>query len=242
MSTECLLLATGALALAGFVQGMTGFGFGMTAMALLPLVLGLTESQAVVTLTSTAACLLMAAVTLRHVPWSSLRLLALGTMAGVPIGFSLLESLPRTAVTRVLGLALCLMALFELLVARRTGVRWPRWLQPFVGLASGTLTGAFNIGGPPLVGYIYSQPWSKEEHVAGLTAVFLSGGLIRVALLLTYNELPPEAWTAAGWGLAPMLGAIVCGNRLLRRIPQQRLRAAVFTVLLFLGGRYLFTA
>lgn len=242
MSTESLVLTTAVIALAGFVQGLTGFGFGMTAMALLPLALSLTEAQAVVTLTSTAACLLMAAVMLRDVPWSRLWLLALGTMAGVPLGFSLLESLPRTAVTRALGLTLCLMVAFELLVVRRSEFRWPRWLEPLVGVVSGILTGAFNVGGPPLVAYIYSQPWSKEQHVAGLTAIFLGGGLVRVTLLLMHKELPPEAWTSAAWGVPPMLAALLCGNRLLDRIPQRQLRLGVFTVLLILGGRYLLAA
>lgn len=242
MSSETLLLVIAVLALAGFVQGLTGFGFGMTAMSLLPSIMGLVTAQAVVTLTSTAACLLMAAVTLRDVPWSNLRWLWLGTVAGVPLGFSLIESLPRGIVTRVLGLLLCSVVVFEFLMARRTSWRWPRWLEPLVGLASGTLTGAFNIGGPPLIAYIYSQPWSKEKHVAGITAVFLSGGLIRVALLLSYNELPSEAWSSAGWALAPMMAAIVFGNRLLRRIPQKQLRAGVFVVLFVLGSRYLFAA
>jgi uncharacterized protein len=240
MTAETLVLTVAVLTLAGFVQGMTGFGFGMTAMSMLPSILGLVAAQAVVTITSTAACLLMAAVTLRDVPWSSLRWLWLGTVAGVPLGFSLLESLPRTMVTRVLGVLLCSMVLFEFAVTRRTSLRWPRWLEPIVGLASGTLTGAFNIGGPPLIAYIYSQPWSKEKHVAGITVVFLSGGLIRVGLLLSYNELPQAAWTSAGWALLPMLAAIVFGNRLLRRIPQRQLRAGVFSVLFVLGGRYLF--
>jgi uncharacterized membrane protein YfcA len=240
MSTGTLLLATAALTLAGFVQGLTGFGFGMTAMALLPFVLGVVEAQAVVTLTSTASCLLMAAVTVRHVRWSDVWRLWLGTVTGVPLGFLFLESLPRPLMTRVLGLVLCMMVLFEFTLARRSRLRWPPWLAMIIGLSSGILTGAFNVGGPPLVAYLYSQPWSKEEHVASLTAVFLSGGLIRVAMLLSYNELSPEIWTSAGWAVVPMLAAILCGNSLLVRVPEKKLRAGVFTVLLFLGGRYLF--
>ncbi|MGH7134344.1 MAG: sulfite exporter TauE/SafE family protein [Pirellulales bacterium] len=239
MSNDSLLLAVTALALAGFVQGLTGFGFGMTAMSLLPLVVSLVDAQAIVTLTSTAACLLMAAVTLRDVPWSELPRLWLGVVAGVPLGFGVLESLPPVTVTRALGLMLCLMVLFEFLVAHRRSIQWPPWLEPVVGIVSGALTGAFNIGGPPLVACIYSRPWTKEKRVAGLTAVFLSGGLVRVALLLKYHELPREAWSATAWSLAPMLLAILCGNRLLRRVPERPLRAAVFGVLLFLGVRYL---
>lgn len=239
MPIETLILATAALALAGFVQGLTGFGFGITAMSLLPWVLGLDEAHAVVTLTSTAACLLMTAVTMRDAPWRRLFLLAICTAVGVPIGFWLFELLPRSIVLRVLGLTLCSMVLFELLVVRRIGWRWPRWLEPFVGIGSGVLTGAFNVGGPPLVAYIYSQPWSKHEHVAGLTAVFISGGLVRVVLLFAHRDVPPDVWKATAWSLGPMLAAIVLGNRLLAIVPQERLRVGVFAVLLLLGGRYL---
>lgn len=241
MTTDSLLLTTAALSLAGFVQGLTGFGFGMTAMSLLPLAVGLTDAQAIVTLTSTAACLLMAVVTLREVPWSDLPRLWLGTVVGVPLGFTVLESLPRTAVVHALGLMICLMVLFEFFVAHRRSIQWPRWLEPIIGVASGTLTGAFNIGGPPLVACIYSRPWPKEKRVAGLTAVFLSGGLIRVSLLLGHHELPREAWLASAWAIVPMMIAIVGGNRLLAHVPDRPLRTAVFTTLLFLGGRYLFS-
>lgn len=242
MITNSLLLAILALSLAGFVQGLTGFGFGMTSMSLLPLAVGLTDAQAIVTLTSTVACLLMAAVTLRQTPWSDLPRLWIGTVVGVPIGFAVVEALPRTAVTRALGLVICLMVLFEFFVARRRSIQWPRWLEPVIGIVSGMLTGAFNIGGPPLVACIYSRPWPKEKRVAALTAVFLSGGLIRVSLLLRYHELPPEAWSATAWGIVPMMIAIIAGNRLLAHVPDRPLRAAVFTTLLFLGGRYLFSS
>lgn len=241
MTTDSLLLAILALSLAGFIQGLTGFGFGMTSMSLLPLAVGLSDAQAIVTLTSTAACLLMAAVTLREVPWSELPRLWIGTIAGVPLGFAVLESLPRTTVTRGLGVTICLMVLFEFFVAHRRSIQWPRWLEPVIGIASGMLTGAFNIGGPPLVACIYSRPWPKEKRVAGLTAVFLSGGLIRVSLLLRYQELPREAWLATAWAIVPMMIAIIGGNRLLTHVPERPLRTAVFATLLILGGRYLFS-
>lgn len=238
MTTEELLLAIAALSLAGFIQGLTGFGFGMTAMSLLPLAVALTDAQAIVTLTSTAACVVMATVTLRDAPWSDLWRLAMGTMAGVPLGFAVFEWLPRTAVTRALGLMICAMVLFDYFVAHRRSIAWPRWLEPLIGIASGVLTGAFNIGGPPLVACIYSRPWPKEKCVAGLTAVFLCGGVVRIVLLLRYHELPGEAWSTAGWALAPMMVAIVGGNRLLEHVPERPLRAAVFATLLILGCRY----
>lgn len=232
-------LAISVLALAGFVQGLTGFGFGLVAMALLPMVLGLGETQAVVTLSSMAATLTMTGITLRHVQWSSVWHLWLGSAMGIPVGFALLTLLPQPLLIRFLGLAICLMVLFEFLVTRRYQVQFPVWMGWGVGLLSGTLSGAFNIGGPPMVAYIYNRPWSKEEQVATLTAVFVGTGVLRLALLLASHQLSKEIWTLTGLAVLPMAVAIVCGNRLLKYASQQRLRTVIYLALLALGLHYL---
>jgi len=228
-----------ALALAGFVQGLTGFGFGLIAMGLLPLVVGIDEAQAVTTLAGIAACLALTGLTLRHVRWSGVGPLWLSTLVGVPIGFGLLALLPRTLVFRSLGLAICLMVAFELIVSRRRGARLPDWSCYCIGLVSGALSGAFNIGGPPLVLYIFDRPWSKEQQVATLSCVFVASGLVRLGLLLTHGRIHDSTWISTGWAVVPMLAAIACGNRLLNHIPQRYLRGGVYAILLALGGRYL---
>ncbi|HWA99093.1 MAG TPA: sulfite exporter TauE/SafE family protein [Pirellulales bacterium] len=235
-----VLLATGALALAGFVQGLTGFGFGLIAMGLLPLFLGLGEAQAIVTLTGIAGCVTMLGVTLAHVRWSNVVHLWIGSMLGVPLGFWVLTSLPQPVVMRLLGLTICLLVVFEIVITRRYAVRLPDWTGWGVGLASGALTGAFNIGGPPLVAYIFGRPWTKEQHVATLSAVFMSSSIIRVVLLLTHHDIDRQTWIASAWAVGPMLVAIVVGNRLLKYVSQQQLRTGVYITLLALGGHYLF--
>jgi uncharacterized protein len=228
------------LTLAGFLQGLSGFGFGLTAMALLPLVLDLTEAQAVITVVNLVVCVVNAVALWRHFAWSGCTGLLLGAWVGVPIGFLFLTRLPGDQVRRWLGVALCGLVLFELLFGRRAW-RYPAWTQPVVGLASGALGGAFNIGGPPLVAYMYSQPWTKQRIVASLSVVFLSSGLIRTGLLVQGNYLTPLVWQAAAWSVVPMVLALLYGNQLLQHVPQARLRTAVYAVLLFLGGQYVLT-
>ncbi len=71
MMTNVLLWAVAVLVLAGFVQGLTGFGFGMITMALLPLVMGFDQAQAVVTLAGLTTTLMMTGLTLKHLHWPS---------------------------------------------------------------------------------------------------------------------------------------------------------------------------
>ncbi len=234
-----VLVAVGVLSLAGFVQGLTGFGFGLVAMALLPSLLGMPEAQAIVTLTGIAACLTRTCISLPHVQWSSIGRLWLGAAIGVPLGFSLLAAAPQALVLRWLGAAICAMVLFEIAVARRRQVSLPPWTGWGIGLTSGALSGAFNIGGPPLVAYIYDRPWTKEQQVATLNGIFVGSGLIRLALLLGYGELRSTAIESAAWATVPMAAAILCGNWALRFVPQRHLRNGIYLALLLLGGRYL---
>lgn len=243
MLTATLLLAIGVLVLASFVQGLTGFGFGMIAMGILPSVLGLDQAQAVVTVTGMAMFAAMTGLTLRDAEWSGAADLYLGSALGVPLGFGMLSALPQVFLVRLLGLAICLLVLFEIGAGRGWAparrLRPPRWAGLGLGVASGALSGAFNIGGPPIVAYVYGRPWTKERQVATLSVVFLSTGLIRLLLVLHSDRPQAATWASAAWAIGPMIAAIVCGHRLLRYVPQRRLRAGVFAALLAIGGRYL---
>lgn len=228
-----------ALSLAGFLQGLSGFGFGLTAMALLPLVLGLAEAQAIVTLVSLAVCTGNALSLGRHFVWStSVAVLLASVGIGVPAGFLLLTQLPVDVVRQWLGGALCLMVGFDWLSGRWQW-RYPDWTQPLVGFAGGALAGAFNIGGPPLVAYLYVQPWSKQRIVATLSVLFVGCGLVRLALLAGVDQLTAPVWLASGCAAVPTIAAMLCGTRLLQHVPQRTLRTTVFVAILLLGIRYL---
>lgn len=162
-----------------------------------------------------------------------------GTIVGVPLGFGVLSALPHGLVLRTLGLALCALVVFDLATSRKEAVHWPGWTGWFAGLASGTLSGAFNIGGPPLVAFVYGRPWPKEQQVATLSGVFLTGGIIRVGLLLSQGEVGTTSWTSTAWAVGPLLAAVACGHRLLKYVPQRGLRLVVQMFLLALGARYL---
>jgi uncharacterized protein len=234
------LAALSILALAGFVQGLTGFGFGLVAMALLPLALGFKDALVVVALLNLAACLSTLLANRRHFSWRRGAGLALGSCVGVPIGFHALVRLDSNLLLHVLGAVMCLFALSELLLARRWPLRFPKWAGFPVGVVSGALGGAFNIGGPPVIAYAYSQPWRKEEIVATLQLVFGASALLRFGLVLQTGMLRPHLLQLSLLALAPMLFGIVLGGRLLDRVPREQLKLAVFAFLFVMGVKYLF--
>lgn len=236
-----ILLTVAALALSGFTQGLTGFGFGLVSMALLPLFLPFKDALVVVAVLNVAACATTFAATFRHFCWRRGLGLALGSVVGVPIGFHALVHLESQTLLHALGAVMVLFATTELLLARRFPVRFPGWAGWPVGVVSGALGGAFNIGGPPVIAYVYSQPWTKEQIVAVLQVVFGLSALMRLGLVAHSGLLRDDLLQLALISLVPMLLAILLGGRLLRLVPREQLKSGVFLFLLAIGAKYLFS-
>lgn len=230
------------LALAGFTQGLTGFGFGLVSMALLPLVLPFKDALVVVAVLNVPVCALTLFSNRRHFHWRRGAALALGSCLGVPIGFYLLVRLDAALLLRILGALLCLFALNELLLARRFPLRFPAWSGFPIGLLSGGIGGAFNVGGPPVIAYVYSQPWTKEEIVTVLQLVFGTSALLRLGFVGHSGLLHRDLGYVTLLALLPLIVGILAGGRLLHRVPLRPLKFAVFLSLLLLGAKYLFTS
>jgi uncharacterized membrane protein YfcA len=230
-----------ALTLAGFVQGALGFGFGMVAMALLPLVLSVKEASPLVVIFTLPIVIIAFCVYWRHFQWRDGWLLVLGTCIGVPLGVQLLAVASGAVLLRLLGGVLLVFAAYELLSHRRPHMRieLPHWCAAPIGVLSGATSGAFNAGGPPLVAYAYAQPWSKERIVALLQVVFTVGAAQRMVSMLHSGLFTPPLLHIAVYAALPVLLALFAGTALLHRVPTEKLRLGVFLFIAAIALKYL---
>ena len=230
-----------ALSLAGFIQGTLGFGFGISAMALLPLALSVQQASPLTVLFTLPLMIVTFAIHRQHFQWRDSWLLLLGTCVGIPIGVYLLTAFPGATLLRLLGGVLLVFSLYELLgrYAARTQLSFPPWSAALVGVLSGITSGAFNAGGPPLVAYAYAQSWSKERIVALLQAMFLAGATLRMVTMLGSGLFTPPVLKLGMWGALPVLIALLLGTALLRRIATEKLRQVVFIFIALIALKYL---
>lgn len=239
MSVALIILIILVVCLAGFTQGMTGFGFGLVAMPLLLMLMNLKEAAALTVLLNLLVCGMTFFSTRNHYSFRQGLGLVAGTCLGVPVGVYALVRLDEILLLRVLGAAMVLMSANELILARGRAIHVsPRLGLPF-GLLSGGLSGAFGMGGPPAVAFAYSQPWSKEQIVALLQVVFGLSAVLRLLLLGSAGLLARPLLLTGLWSLLPLAGAILLGQKCFARIPQPVLRKATFVFLGLMGLKYL---
>ena len=234
-----LIFIIAVLAISSFVQSVSGFGFALVAVAALPAMIDLREAVALIALFN----LFVSSVTLlmhrQGLQWKRALPIVIGAGVTLPIGYYFLQEAPKDTILKVLGAVLVVLGIAEFVMARRGYLALPKWAVWPLGLFGGVLGGAFNTAGPPIVAYVYGQPWRKTEMVATLQAVFLALGLTRNALMGAAGEYTRSLFEMAAWSFVPAFFAIWLGRVVLEKIPREKLRLCVFVFLVAMGIGYL---
>lgn len=228
---------------AAFLQSATGFGMALVLTALVPLLIPVRDAIAFVSVACFLATIFIMLANHSGLSFRHAGPLAVGMIVGIPLGYFGLRNVDGTILVRCLGITLMLIALTEFLQAQFRD-RWqlPERSAGAFGLVGGVITGAFNVGGPPIVVYAYSRPWSKTETVAILQTVFLSGSITRNALMFQNGEFTRELLQLVLYTFPAALLGVWLGKRTLDRIPQERLRKVVFGLIFVIGLNYLLRA
>ena len=159
--------------LAGFVNGITGFGAAMVAM---PLV---TQSMDI-TLAVPACSLMVWVVSLEqcrrykgHTDWRRIRPVLVGAFPGALVGFLVLRHMPPQHLKAALGVFLIVYACWGLFLEGGKA----RVISGIWGYAAGLLStmfgSAFSFNGPPLAVYASLSGWGKTVSKAGLAMTFI---------------------------------------------------------------------
>lgn len=245
-----ILVAVGAIALlAGFVHSALGFGFGIVAVALLPLLVEMRQAHVVIS-TAGVPVLILAAWSYREgADWIALRRSLVGAVIGMPLGLIAFEFLPVTALVRATGAAILLMVWMsyrnrraaklneELRNQERQGTRVSSaWIAGGLG---GFLAGAVSIAGPPVAAFALQQGWDQKRFKAFVNQFLLAVSIYKVAGLAVrgFIDVPVLKQSVL---LAPMaLVGIHLGTRMSRRIPAVWFQRLVAVVLVGLAIKFL---
>lgn len=258
-----IMIAVGAIALlAGFIHSALGFGFGIVAVALLPLFVEMRQAHVVIS-TAGVPVLIMAAWSYRDgADWQALKAALFGAVIGMPLGLLAFEFLPIPWLVRGTGAAILLMVWMSYrnrrIAASSKGTdgpsdstsfaksllaakgKAPSWFAAwFAGWLGGFLAGAVSIAGPPVAAFALQQGWSQSRFKAFVNQFLLAVSVYKVAGLALRGFIDEPVLKQSAM-LAPMaLVGIHLGTKFSRKVPAIWFQRAVTFVLVVLSVYFL---
>jgi len=224
------------IVLAYAVFGLTGFGSSVTAMPLLVLLLPLRMAVPLMLVFDLVAGLLLGWRNRRHIDLrEALRLIPF-MVAGMAIGVLALVRTPERLLLVVLGAFILAYAAWSLMAHTAARPLRTAWAAPF-GIVGGVFTALFGTGGPFYTIYLTRRIADKLPLRATISGVLFFSAISRLALFSgagLYRQ--PGLPQLAAVLLPCALGGLYLGNRLHGRLPAERIRQAIWVVLILGGG------
>jgi uncharacterized protein len=213
VTNEFLLLASGAM-FAGFVQGISGFAFGMVAMSFW--VWGVEPHvAAVMTVFGSLVGQLLAVTREKRVlDLPVLMPFLIGGVIGIPIGVTILPHLNPAHFKLLLGSVLLLFCPAMLFAPRLPAIRGNRFGDAIVGTVGGVMGGIGGFSGVAPALWCTLRGYEKSEHRAiqqnfNLSVLSLTMVAMLVSGVVTHSMLPKFAIVALALLLPAIWGARV---------------------------------
>ena len=235
MSNELLLLAGGA-ALAGLVQGISGFAFAMVAMSVW--VWGIEPRLAAVMAVSGGLVgQVIALFTVRR----GLRLAALlpflaGGLLGVPLGTWALPHLDPVAFKLILGLFLVVCCPTMLLAHRIPRIRaGGRWADGLIGLCGGVMGGIGGFSGVLPSLWITLRGWDKDLQRSVIQNFSLMALTVTLVSYVASGLATADMWPKFAVVVPALLLPSLIGARIYHGLSPTAFRRVVLVLLTCAG-------
>jgi uncharacterized protein len=242
MDSPILIVSVGA-AVAGFVQGLSGFAFGLVAMSIWAWSLDPVLAGPLVVFGSLIGQLLASGALWRTMsPWRALPFV-LGGVAGVPLGVVLLRYINPLAFKASVGLLLVVWCPLMLFARDLPRINWGgRWADAIVGWVGGIMGGLGGLTGPAPILWATLRGW--DRHIQrGVFQVFnISMQSLTMAAYFWSGTMPPGVLPLFAVMVPAMLIPTFAGFLLYRRVSDLAFRRVVLGLLTVSGAILIVTS
>ncbi len=217
-----------------FTQGFAGFGYPMIAIPLLTLLIDIKTAIPLTAISGLAITGYLLIRLRKHLSFKELKNLIIGSIIGVPIGVKILSSADPRIIQILLGIIILLFVLLTIFNVIKTKKINDLWGYP-VGLISGILGGAINVGGPPVIIFVYLQSDDKYKQKASITGFFfISAIAVVISHIYTGIATPEIIWDSMKIIPLILLGVFL-GDKLFKYVSSEIYKKLVLTGLIIIG-------
>ena len=219
--------------LSALLQASTGFGYGLTAMAMMPLFLPMSTCSAISAVTVVAIGLQMSLSLRMELELKTILIPVASCMLTINLGLWILDQCNEMVLRIILaGLLLLVTGLFFYTRVRKIVIPNKWYFGVLFGLITGISTGMFNVVGPFLLIYYMNVCEKTLPMKANLEFSFLTAGLYS-----TFNHI--FVYHNITWAVSPMIiGSVIAawiagavGLRIYRKCNKDKIALFIYIFL-----------
>ncbi|WP_435922471.1 sulfite exporter TauE/SafE family protein [Paenibacillus sp. DYY-L-2] len=225
---------------AGFIQGVTSFGFALVSLPLLSLFLPLRQVVPLIVILSFFTNIAILLNSYKHLAVRKIALLVLSGIAAAPVGSSLLYYVDE-AVLKIAAGGLIVLFSAVMLSGKTFPVRNEKLGFVTVGLTSGLLNGSISMSGPPVALFLSNQGTDKMAFKANLTFYAL---ILNAVTLMSYFYNGVLDGAIAGtllWAIPAMVAGVLLGIWAGSKLEETLFRKLVLALIIVSGSWTLLT-
>jgi uncharacterized membrane protein YfcA len=235
MDSPVLIVVVGA-AVAGFVQGLSGFGFGLVAMAIWAWSLDPVLAGPLVVFGSLIGQLLATGSMWRMSnSWRALPFV-LGGILGVPLGVALLRYIDALVFKAGVGLLLVVWCPAMLFARELPRIGWGgKWADAGVGWIGGIMGGLGGLTGPAPILWATLRGWDRHAQRTVFQVFNICMQSLTLTMYVISGTLPERVLPLFAATVPAMLIPSIVGYRLYHRVSDLSFRRVVLGLLTVSG-------
>lgn len=234
-----ILILTIVVVAAGFLQGLTGFGFVLIALPLLGFFIEIKTIIPLLILLALCISITLSIQLRNSINFKNIYRLMAATLPGIPLGVYALTHIPTPTLSIGLGVIMICFAGYQL-YAKPKPIIMGILPTLFAGFSSGILAGSIGAGGPPIIIYSALEPWDKDQAKATLAFYFaISGACVSLTHAST-GLITTEVVRMFLISLPALVFGLYMGTIAYTRLSDQGYKKLTFILVFILGCTMLY--
>lgn len=229
MGIDTIILLLVASTVASVVQRVSGFGFGIFVMTMLPYIMPTyPEATALSALLAGTLSVIVVVQMWRYINLKHLLPILTAFFVTSWISIQFLEYIDKKMMQIIFGSVLIVLSIYFFIISERVYVKPLIWIQALLGSISGVMGGLFNMQGPPAVLYFVASEKDKEHYLAITQAYFLVGNLFMTVVRYFKGYLTEYVGWGYLYGITGVFIGFYIGKEVFKRVSNNLLRKLIY--------------
>jgi len=219
---------------AGFLQGITSFGFSLVALPLLAFILDIKLIVPVLIIYSLIINTTILIHLWRNIELKEIMWIVVTGIIFTPIGMSILLYIDSESLKMITGILIFIVAVL-LFMNKKIVIKNERIEHLFTGALSGILNGSLSFSGPPLIIFLTNKGVEKQKFRASLTFYFWILNAVTIPIFILGGLITIEVWVFSLKYVVFLIIGVTIGIFLGNKLDEKIFKKFVIIILMVLG-------